>query len=345
MYNNNKQMFHYRRSCNNAPRQNPEMYRQEEMEFPVELRNKINELAEREDTRALTQAAERLSGRYRDESGDGKRSASERRDILAYAAVRMPATFAAVSRALELSLKCFDGEIGSVLDIGAGTGAGAAAAALITGCEDVVCVEREQNMIDMGRELLGCMGMSCEWVRRDISQGIGKKADLVICSYCLNELPAAKRKAAIAELAEAAEKLLLIVEPGTPAAFSGITQLRRELVTRGFGIAAPCPDGAGCPLPDDDWCHFTARAARSRIHKKLKGAEVPYEDEKFCFLAAARTNATPCGGRILRRPFIESGRITLRICSRDGIYERLVTKKDPRFKAARKSDTGDEFRT
>ena len=134
-----------------------------------------------------------------------------------------------------------------------------------------------------------------------------------------------------------------IVEPGTPNAFSGMLQTRRQLLQCGMTIAAPCPHNGDCPLPEDDWCHFTARAARSRIHKQLKGADVPYEDEKFCFLAAARENALPCTGRILRRPFIEPGKITLKICSENGASTELVTKKDPRFKAARKSDTGDTF--
>lgn len=314
------------------------------MEFPVELRNKINTLLEQVDLRELSKTAERLSLRYRDEHGDGKRSASGRLDILAYAAVRMPATFAAVSRALGLALECFDGGIRSVLDVGAGTGAGAVAASLLTDCAEITCVEREENMIALGREFFGCMGISGEWIRRDISQGIPEKADLVICSYCLNELPEAKRKAAVAELANAANKLLLIVEPGTPNAFSGMLQTRAQLIRCGMTIAAPCPQNGDCPLPEDDWCHFTARAARSRLHKQLKGADVPYEDEKFCFLAAAKENALPCTARILRRPFIEPGKITLKICSENGVSTELVTKKDPRFKAARKSDTGDIFR-
>lgn len=316
------------------------------MEFPVELRNKISELLEHEDMRELAAAAERLSRRYRDESGDGKRSASERRDILVYAAVRMPATFAAVSRALGLSLECFDGAIGSVLDVGAGTGAGAIAASLLTDCTNIVCIERERNMIGLGREFFECMGISGEWISRDISQGISEKADLVICSYCLNELPEAKRKAAVTELSNAANKLLLIVEPGTPGAFSGLLQMRRQLMQSGMKIAAPCPYTGGsyeCPLPEDDWCHFTARAARSRLHKQLKGADVPYEDEKFCFLAAAVDGAFPCTERILRRPFIEPGNITLKICSEGGTSVKLVTKKDTRFKAARKANTGDKF--
>ncbi len=314
------------------------------MEFPVELRSKINTMLKQEDTRELSKAAERLSLRYRGEFGDGKRSASERPDILAYAAVRMPATFAAVSRALELALECFSGEISSVLDVGAGTGSGAIAASLLTECAEITCVEREENMIALGREFLKCMDIHGEWIKRDILQGIPEKADLVICSYCLNELPSAKRKAAVDELANAADKLLLIVEPGTPNAFSTVSEIRGRLLRRGMTIAAPCPHGEDCPLPKDDWCHFTARAARSRLHKQLKGAEVPYEDEKFCFIAAAKENAAPCTGRILRHPFIEPGRITLKICSESGVLTGLITKKDPRFKAARKSGTGDKFR-
>lgn len=312
------------------------------MELPIEIRNKINELQEHEDIRELSKIAEKLSERYRDEHGDGKRSASQRRDILVYAAVRMPATFAAVSRALKLALDCFDGEIGSILDTGAGTGAGAIAASLLTGCGNITCIEREQNMIDLGRQFFDLMEINGEWINRDISQGITQKADLVVCSYCLNELPEAKRKTAVAELANAANKLLLIVEPGTPAAFSSILQIRRELIRRGLTIAAPCPVNTECPL-HDDWCHFTARAARSRLHKQLKGADVPYEDEKFCFIAAAKVGALPCEMRIRRRPFVETGKVTLQICSADGTSAKLVTRKDPRFKAARKSDTGDKF--
>lgn len=311
------------------------------MEFPALLRSRIEQLLESEDIRGLAKAAAELSERYRDEGANGKRSASGRRDILAYAAVRMPATFAAVSRALELSLECFGGEINSVLDVGAGTGAGAFAASLLTGCSETVCLEREPSMIELGQDLFRCMGILSEWIRRDITEGIPERADLVICSYCLNELPEERRKAAAAELANAAGKLLLIVEPGTPKAFGSIRQMRRQFAESGMTVAAPCPNAGECPMSEDDWCHFSARAARSRLHKQLKGADVPYEDEKFCFLAAAKESALPCAGRILRRPRIEAGKITLKICSEGGVSSELITKKSPRFKAARKSETGD----
>lgn len=313
------------------------------MEFPQEVRLKTEQLAAGENIKPLTEAAEKLSLRYRGQSGSGKRLVGNARDILAYAAVRMPATFGAVSRALELTLQCFDGEINSVLDAGAGTGAAAMAAALMTDCESVTCLEREQCMIDIGRELTSAAGMDAEWIRRDLSDGITERADLVTCAYCLNEMTPQQRRAAVDRLANAAEKLLVIIEPGTPAGFAQLKEIRRQLIETGMKIAAPCPDISECPLPEDDWCHFTARVQRSKLHKRLKGGDVPYEDEKFGFIAAVKGDCSPCGARVLRHPKIESGKITLHLCTRDGICDRICTSKSKLFKSARKSDSGDSF--
>lgn len=313
------------------------------MEFPAEIRNKIQELCAGVDIKTLAKSAERLSENYRTESANGKRSASSKSDIAAYCAVRMPATFAAVSRALELALECFDGEIQSVLDVGAGTGAAAIAAFLLTDCAEITMLEREPNMISVGKQLTSGVGINGNWIEGDIVDGISACADLVICSYCLNELPESRRKSVVERLAESAEKLLVIVEPGTPNAFAAMRKTRSELIESGFTIAAPCPNVRDCAISDGDWCHFTARASRSRLHKQLKNADVPYEDEKFCFLAAAREGVVPCEARILRRPIIQPGRITLKLCGENGAFTETVTKSNQRFKAARKADTGDMF--
>lgn len=313
------------------------------MEFPSELRFAIEQLLSEQDIKAMTAAAEGVSKRYRSESGAGKRLVSSERDTLAYAAVRMPATFGAVGKALSLALECFEGEIFSVLDVGAGTGAASHAAQLLTDCEAITCIEREESMIDLGKRLMQTRGMSAQWIKRDISSAkLTEKADLVLSSYCLNELTAAARKDAVLQLWEATDKLLLIVEPGTPEGFSQLRQARELLLGAGGYIAAPCPANGACKLPDDDWCHFTVRVSRSKLHKQLKGGEAPYEDEKFCFLAVSREEVSGAA-RILRHPKIESGKITLRLCTPNGICEKLVTKKSPHFKAARKSDCGDSW--
>lgn len=306
------------------------------MEFPADSRGKIERLVENEDIKRLAKAAQQMSENYRREENI---SVSSKLEILAYTAVRMPVTFGAVSRALGLALESFDGEINSVLDAGAGTGAAAIAAEALTDCEKILCLERDRNMLELGRQF----AENAEWIERDITKGITETADLVICSYCLNELPEKERRSVTAELAGAANKLLLIVEPGTPRSFGLMKQTRKQLIDLGLFIQAPCPHNEDCVLPENDWCHFTVRVARSKLHKQLKNADVPYEDEKFCFLAAVKEPPSVQTARIIRRPVIESGKITLKLCSGDGITDKIVTRSSPYFKQARKSDTGDSF--
>ena len=94
-----------------------------------------------------------------------------------------------------------------------------------------------------------------------------------------------------------------------------------------------------------DWCHFQQRVARSRLHKQLKGGDAPYEDEKFCFLALTKeAPEAACGARVLRHPLIAPGRITLTLCESGAVQNRVVTKKDPLWKQARKIHAGDSLK-
>lgn len=310
-------------------------------ELPVEIREETLRLISGEEPAALCEAAERLSERYREGGGTGKRLVGGKRDILAYAAARMPATYAAVSRALALSLECCELSPESVLDAGAGTGAAAAAAFALTDCRDICCVEREQCMIDAGRQLLGAGGVSARWIKADLADGLPCSAALVLSSYCLNEMTPALRQSTVERLWNAAQQALLIVEPGTPAGFAQLKAARGQLIELGAHIAAPCPAVKECPLPADDWCHFTVRVPRSRLHKQLKGGSAPYEDEKFCFVMALREGVSPCAARVLRHPRIESGRITLSLCAQEGLQQRMITRSSPLFKSARKTECGD----
>ncbi len=311
------------------------------MEFPSAIRERISELSEEYDIKTLIRAAERISEGYRSEQGF---SASSREEIIAYASVRMPATFAAVSRALELSLEVFGGKISTVLDVGAGTGAGAIAADLLTDCERITCLERDGDMLSLGEEFCGLVGAPTEWVKYDISDGISERAELVVCSYCLNELNGKTLRETLERLANSTEKILVIVERGTPKAFGEIKEIRKTLEAFGMKVLAPCTFSGECKLPQKDWCHFTARASRTALHRKLKNADAPYEDEKFCFLAMTREeNPVENSARVLRHPIIGSGKITLELCSADGISTKLITRKTPLFKQARKAKTGDLF--
>ena len=115
-------------------------------------------------------------------------------------------------------------------------------------------------------------------------------------------------------------------------------------VCRSLELALPCPHGNLCPMAEEDWCHFTVRVTRSRLHRLCKGGEAPFEDEKFTFLAVCRSEARPAEARILRHPQKAAGHIGLTLCGAQGIGNCTVTKKQgAAFKQARKAEAGEAF--
>lgn len=315
------------------------------MELPIELKQILEEYAREFPLKQLTAAANQMSEKYRAENGFSVKSKAE---TCAYAVVRMPATYCAALFALEQAAARFGSEIETMLDVGAGTGAVCwAAGEVFPELSRVSCLEREKNMSEIGEMLMEKGNFPCDfsWNSFDLTSGAAlPKAGLVTASYVLNELNQSDRKSAVSRLWAATEELLVIIEPGTPAGFSVLREVRESLTALGANIVAPCPIAGECPIRSDDWCHFSARAARSKLHKQLKGGEAPYEDEKFCYIAVSRKKAEQCSARVIRHPKIESGRITLSLCTADGITQKIVTKKDGAlFKKARKTDWGEEI--
>lgn len=319
------------------------------MELPIELRNIIENEIDKTSIKELQKNAEIISLKYRaEENKKGKRLITERIEALSYAAVRMPATYGAVRTALQKTFELYDGKITSLIDVGAGTGAGTWAANELIELDEIICLEREDSMRELGEYFMteSSILKNVIWKEFDLlNSEIDKKADLVICSYVLNELNDKDRKLALEKLWEATNKVLLIIEPGTPLGFKEIKELRRKLLNYGGGIIAPCPNIESCPIAENDWCHSTCRIARSKVHKILKNGDVPYEDEKFSYISVYKSEegVNKNGyARVLRHPIIESGKITLQLCTENGILTKIVTKKDKElFKIARKINCGD----
>ena len=315
-------------------------------EFPSALSAALEALTAGQDAARLERDARAVSEAYRTRTGTGSRLLTKESEAVAYAAARMPATYAAAQAALAQALAAADVAPRTLLDCGAGTGAATWAADGLLSLAQVTCLEREAAMREVGQTLMRAGGEAlrgARWAEADLTAPDPlPHADLVIEGYMLGELAEGERLAVARRLWDAAAQMLLLIEPGTPQGFANLAAVRRALAEAGAQVAAPCPAGsAQCPMAAGDWCHFAVRVQRTRLHKALKGGQAPYEDEKYAYLALTRQQAQPCTARVLRHPLIAPGRITLTLCEGGERRERVVTKKDPLWKRARKIGAGD----
>ncbi|MGW1036706.1 small ribosomal subunit Rsm22 family protein [Streptomyces antibioticus] len=314
------------------------------------LRAALAELLDGLPSRQAAQAVERLIANYRGATPTDAPILRDRADVAAYAAYRMPATFEAVRAALEAFADAVpEWTPGSHVDVGGGTGAAIwAAGATWPGTRPVTVLDWAEPALALGREIAAANPALADvrWQRARIGSALAlESTDLVTVSYVLNEL-AAPDRAALVDTAAAAARAVVIVEPGTPDGYARIIEARDRLIAAGFRIAAPCPHSAACPIvPGTDWCHFSARVSRSSLHRQVKGGSLPYEDEKFSYVAAARFPVSPAASRVVRRPQIRKGQVLLDLCEAGERLERTtVTKKHGLlYRAARDADWGDAW--
>ncbi|RJF77722.1 small ribosomal subunit Rsm22 family protein [Rhodopseudomonas palustris] len=255
-------------------------------------------------------------------------------DAIAYAGARMPGTYAAVAASLNALIEITpDFSPSTLLDVGAGPGTASFAA--MQAFESL----RTLTLLDANpalREL--ALTLTQERPRAatlDYQLGDARKllasaqpAELVIASYVINELGDAARDQLADALWRATTGTLLIVEPGTPAGYHRILQARARLIAQGAHVVAPCPHDAACPLQAPDWCHFVQRLPRSRLHQHLKGAELPYEDEKFSYVALSRAAPPLWPSRVLAQPEQTKVAITAKLCTPDGLSTAVAPRRD-----------------
>ncbi|MFJ4470748.1 small ribosomal subunit Rsm22 family protein [Streptomyces sp. NPDC089424] len=304
--------------------------------------------------RQAAQAVERLIANYRGATPTDAPILRDRADVVAYAAYRMPATFEAVSAALDaLAEAAPDWVPGDHVDVGGGTGAATwAVAATWEGTRPVAVLDWAEPALALGREIAAANPAlrGTRWQRSRIGAALTMEStDLVTVSYVLNEL-AAPDRTALVDAAASAAQAVLIVEPGTPDGYARVIEARDRLIGAGFHIAAPCPHSVACPIvPGTDWCHFSARVSRSSLHRQVKGGSLAYEDEKFSYVAATRFRPAPAAARIVRKPQIRKGQVLLDLCEGpDGggpaLRRTTVTKRHgDLYKAARDAGWGDPW--
>jgi ribosomal protein RSM22 (predicted rRNA methylase) len=273
-----------------------------------------------------------LSKTYRD--GGTSAAIRSETDALAYGLARMPATYAAVAACLE-ALRDIRPDFApkTLLDVGAGPGtasfAGTQAFPTLT---MIALLDSNAALHQLALELARSDARLHEMIYHvgDISDVLAKSdaADLVVASYVIGELALAEQRELTESMWAKCRDTLLVVEPGTPAGYGRIIALRAQLIDAGAHVLAPCPHDKACPLAAPDWCHFSQRLPRLRAHKQVKRAELPFEDEKFAYVALMRTPLAPRPSRVLAQPRLSKVEVTAKLCTAEGLVLARVPRRD-----------------
>ncbi len=284
------------------------------------------------------------SGQAPDLQGEGR--------IAAYLQARMPATFAASLAAFRaVSVRVPEWEPTSILDLGTGPGTALyAARAVWPSIARMAGVDRTTAIVRVAQEIARRSGdevaASATWIEARMEADIHLDPhDLVVSSYAFGELDAEPRRDAITRINEVPGAVVVIVEPGTPRGFDAVIEARTSLLERGRHLLAPCPAETPCPMQQlpGRWCHFSTRLERDRAHRDAKGGALPYEDEKFSYVAMG-PDPHPAPARVVGHPRQHGGFVELELCTERGIERQIVSRKrGSRYAEARRLRWGDEW--
>ena len=319
------------------------------MQLPPQLHHAIEQTMAHHSNPSLTKAATELSQSYRDpQTQNGVFMATEVHR-LAYLATRLPATYAANCAVFKETQRLLsDQKITSLLDIGAGPGTASwAGTQTLQTVQTLTLIERDADLIKVGKSLANTAEnpqlKNANWLQKDLSLVTSFPThDLVVCSYALNELNQAVAHQVLQAAWTATRIALIVIEPGTMPGFTLIRQLRETLIGLGGHVIAPCPHHNVCPLPSDDWCHFSQRVNRSALHRHLKVGHLGYEDEKFSYIVASKKSISPPQSRVIRHPIRRAGNTQLQLCTPEGLHTLTITRSDkPNWKRVRKTNWGD----
>ena len=300
--------------------------------LPAELKAALETKLQGVSRNDTAERSARISQTYR--GGGSSVAIRNEADALAYALARMPATYAAVTAGLNAIAEIKpDFAPRSLLDVGAGPGTATwAAAEAWPSLKHFALLDANAALRDLALELArdSTRLREIDYRLGDARAALFKAdaADLVVASYVVNEMDEAEQRTLADLMWSKTRDILLVVEPGTPAGYKRIIALREQLIATGAHVAAPCPHDRACPLRQPDWCHFTQRLPRSQAHKQIKGAELPFEDEKFSYVALTRAPLATRPARVLAQPAVGKVEISAKLCTADGVTTARVPRRD-----------------
>jgi ribosomal protein RSM22 (predicted rRNA methylase) len=321
--------------------------------LPVSLRGACADYASGIPHSEIAKRVAAISAHYR-AGGNSQATITSKEDVAAYLLARLPATYAAVSAALSAArrlIPCFTPS--SLIDLGAGPGtASFAALAQWPELRRLSLLDQNPLLLGAARSLLDAVGEEGTFEAEIATSALElvadrlEPADLVLISYALVEMPETEIEAVARQAFALTRNLLIFVEPGTPEGFRRLLRCRDALLAERAHLLAPCPHSLPCPMAPPQWCHFVERLARSRDHRLVKGAKVPFEDEPYGYLAFSRQPAEIApAARIVSQVRVAKAQVSCAACAHTGRLIEIVAphRKRDAYAKLRRREWGDEL--
>lgn len=313
--------------------------------LPLFVSEKLKTIIDSVNKESVMQAQVEMSEYYRlaNSMGNVRLSKFQRSEhSIAYAAVRMPATYAAIRSVLDQFPK--KSEPKTVLDLGAGSGSATLAAfSRWPTLTAATLIEHNKDILNFGRIFLE---NSADYVQADLRfVEISQQYDVVFLAYVMGEFSQQDQLKILEKAWQASQQYLVIITPGTPRDFEELLLLRQNLIEKSGIVIAPCPNNNVCPMTKDDWCHFSVRLQRTALHRHLKQANLSFEDEKYCYLIVSKESVLrTANARIIKKPIQASGHTILDLCEENKLKRVTISKKQKSlYKKVGKAQWGDEW--
>ncbi len=320
------------------------------MDLPYYLNLGIEKELENIKLGKLSRTRSQLTDKYRSPREKDIEFMSTPEDRIAYICSRLPSIFSVIKEIIfNLQKIALDIKLETLLDLGSGPGTVMYAVTDILNLENITLVEKDRYLIEIGKRLAANADIDsvkkAEWINCDINKMHNIPSyDLVTSSYVLNEMREKDINNLIEHLWAKTNQFIIFAEPGTPDGFKRIKMVRSHLISMGANIIAPCPHQNVCPITEGDWCHFSKRVERTKSQRILKKGELSYEDEKYSYIVASKNLVNVSDSRVIRHPQINKGHVGLKICTKNGLKETTISRKDNEiYKKAQKIKWGDEW--
>jgi ribosomal protein RSM22 (predicted rRNA methylase) len=267
----------------------------------------------------------------------------------------VPATYAQIAGALYQIKKTMpEWEPESVLDLGSGPGTALWAAKEVwPSLKKATAIDNDGSFLSVSRELFhrSDLELEVEWEGDSLRSDFGSKNnkyDVVILANVLNELTEEERIKVVDRAFTQCSKVLVIIEPGTPAGAQIITDIYTSFTNKNF-LLAPFINNTFVDTKNF-WLHFPQRFIRPEFQRRIRQhmrvsslMASDWEETKYSYITFSKYPAElNAWGRVVAPIKKQKAWFDLTVLTAKGIEKLQVFKRNKeKYNLVRKLRWGD----